>query len=61
MTVLIKHNTFVNYDKYKTHKEDSIGWFNYINPTVVLQSYKKTFTRSTNCCIYDRGENKSIN
>ena len=37
MSTLIKHNIFINYDKYKTYKEDSIGWFKYINPTVYLQ------------------------
>ena len=37
IAALIKHNIFINYDKYKTHKEDSIGWFKYISPTVALQ------------------------
>ena len=37
MNALIKHNIFINYDKYKTYKEDSIGWFKYISPTVSLQ------------------------
>ena len=37
MAALTKHNTFINYDKYKTHKEDSIGWFKYISPIVALQ------------------------
>ena len=37
MVALIKHNTFINYDKYKKHKEYSIGWFKYINSTVSLQ------------------------
>ena len=36
MVALIKHNTFINNDKYKTYKVDSIGWFKYISPTVSL-------------------------
>ena len=37
MSTLIKHKIFINYDKYKTYKEDSLGWFKYISPTISLQ------------------------
>ena len=37
ISTLIKRSTFINYDKYKTYKEDSIGWFKYIIPTMSLQ------------------------
>ena len=37
ISTLIKRITFINYDKYKTYKEDSIGWFKYIIPTMSLQ------------------------
>ena len=40
MSTLIKHKIFINYDKYKTYKEDSIGWFIYIIPTISLQKTK---------------------
>ena len=61
MVTLIKHNTFINYDKYKAHKEDSIGWFIYISPTVALQKNKNSFRRSINGHLHDKGGNKSIN
>lgn len=43
MAALIKHHIFINYDTYKAHKEESIGWFQYISPTVSLR--KNTINR----------------
>ena len=34
MYAFIKHNTFINYDKYNTHKDDSIGWFKFTGVTL---------------------------
>ena len=40
MAALIKHTTFINYDKYKTHKEDSIGYL-----SILAQRPLQTTTR----------------
>ena len=31
MHILIENNTFVRFNKYNTHQEDSIRWLKYIN------------------------------
>ena len=30
--VLLENNTYMKYEKFNTHKEDSIGWLKYVNP-----------------------------
>ena len=61
MAALIKHNTFINYDKYKTHKEDSIGWFKYISPTVALQKTTRIRLEEVLMVVYmTEGETKTL-
>ena len=62
MSTSIKHNTFINYDTYKTYKEDSIGWFNYIILTVSLQKTTRLrLEKTSDRCLHDRGKNKITN
>ena len=37
MSVLLKNNTYMKYEKFNTHKEDNIGWLKYINLVISLQ------------------------
>ena len=37
MSALLENNTYMKYEKYNTHKEDSIGWLKYVNPVISLQ------------------------
>ena len=37
MSVLFENNTYVRYEKFNTHKEDFIGWLQYVNPIISLQ------------------------
>ena len=37
MYILIENNTFIRFNKYNTHQEDSIRWFKCINPILTLQ------------------------
>ena len=37
MSALLENNTYMKYEKFNTHKEDSIGWLKYINPVISLQ------------------------
>ena len=37
MFVLFENNTYMRYEKFNTHKEDSIGWLQYVNPIISLQ------------------------
>ena len=32
MSELLENNTYMKYEKFNTHKEDSIGWLKYVNP-----------------------------
>ena len=61
MAVLIKHNTFTNYNKHKTLKEDSIGWFKYISSMVPLQKITRLRLEEASISIYDREGNKNTN
>ena len=58
MATLIKHNTFINYDNYKTHKEDSIGWFKYISSTVTLQKTTRIRLEEALMTVYMTKEGK---
>ena len=37
MSTLLENNTYMKYEKFNTHKEDSIGWLRYVNPVISLQ------------------------
>ena len=37
ISALLENNTYMKYEKYNTHKEDSIGWLKYVNPVISLQ------------------------
>ena len=37
MSVLLKNNTYMKYEKFNTHKEDIIGWLKYVNLVISLQ------------------------
>ena len=32
MSTLLENNTYMKYENFNTHKEDSIGWLMYVNP-----------------------------
>ena len=60
MAALIKHNTFVNYDKYRIHKEDNIRWFKYISPTVALQKSTRIRLEETLMTVYMTEEKTKV-
>ena len=37
MSALLENNTYMKYEKFNTHKDDSIGWLRYVNPFISLQ------------------------
>ena len=36
MSSLLDNNTYMRYDKFNTHREDSIDWLKYVNPIISL-------------------------
>ena len=60
MAALIKYNTFINYDKYKTHKEDIIRWFKYIIPTVALQKSTRIRLEVALMAVYMKKEETKV-
>ena len=36
MSALLENNTYMKYESFNTHKEDSIGWPKYANPVISL-------------------------
>ena len=61
MEALIKHNTFINYDKYKHTKKIVSDGLSILAQHYHYKNYKTPFRRSTNSCIHDKGGNKSTN
>ena len=37
MSALLENNTYMKYEKFNTHKENSIGWLSYVNSVISLQ------------------------
>ena len=37
MYVPLESKTYMKYEKFNTHKEDSIGWLRYVIPVISLQ------------------------
>ena len=37
MPALLENKTYMKYEKFNTHKEDSIGWLRYVKPVISLQ------------------------
>ena len=37
MPALLENNTYMKYEKFNTHKKDSINWLRYVNPVISLQ------------------------
>ena len=37
MFAFLEKNTYMKYENFNTHKEDSIGWLRYVNPVILLQ------------------------
>ena len=34
MSSLLENNTYTRYEKFNTHREDSIGWLKYVNSII---------------------------
>ena len=49
---LIKNNTFIKYNTFNTHKEDSIRCFKYISPTLSLQQTPRNRLKEVPMSVY---------
>ena len=36
MSTLLDNNTYMKYENFNTHREDSIGWLKYVNPIISI-------------------------
>lgn len=45
MSRLSGNNIFIKYNLFNTHKENSIGWFKFVNPIIFLQRYQSIWQK----------------
>ena len=41
MSTLLDNNTYMKYEKFNTHREDSIGWLKYVNPIILIPTQQE--------------------